>query len=296
MIGVIPSGSEVTVVNSSVNDLDIATRYVAGTVLPKLYIAVVSSGVILGQVLGAGSLYTANLAVGAGFVLVNEGYILGNGGRGGQGGNLLGKIGDDCGSGQNCGAISNGPYVSGWIGGDGLRLSAQLSSVTIDNTNGNIWGGGGGGGAGGPLGFISEAVTGGGGGEGAGWPSNAIGGGGPAGSFSPTSACIYSFSVYPATAGANNSGATPELRTGGLGGAGANYSSFTSGGGGNGGGWASAGTNAVPQSHDCSAPAIQGYRVGTGGGGAGKAVAPLGAPTIAWLGGSSYPNIKGSIV
>jgi hypothetical protein len=296
MIGIIPAGSEARNISANAEDLDVATIFSAGNLIPKLYIAVVATGVVIGDLEAGYSLSTANLHTGSGFVLVNNGHLLGGAGAGAQGGNIRSQIGDDCGSGQNCGGISLGPFVGGWVGGDGLRLSNQLSSVTIDNTNGNIWGGGGGGGGGGPLGFISDALMGGGGGAGAGYPNPS--GGGSAGIFIAGSGgiCEYAYDQYNGVDGGNTSGSTPATYARGLGGVGGGpMSVFTAGGGGNGGDWATSGTNAVPQSHGCEQPAVQGYRVGTNGGPAGKAVVPNGAPTITWLGGSSFPNIKGAI-
>lgn len=92
--------------------------------------------------------------------IINNGSMYGGGGGGGKGGTASVNLQD--------------PGTAGSAGGDGLNLNMTL---TLDNTNGQIWGGGGGGGGGGGVKGTDGGAGGGGGGGGQGYP------GGPGGAF-----------------------------------------------------------------------------------------------------------------
>jgi len=95
-------------------------------------IATIDSGVYVSASTTANKGMTIDGSFPAGVTLINNGYIVGDGGNGGNGANI---------SGCNCSQGGNG-------GSGGIALLANVA-CTIDNTNGVIGGGGGGGGGGG---------------------------------------------------------------------------------------------------------------------------------------------------
>ena len=181
-------------------------------------------------------------------VLVNNGFIYGSGGN------------------AQAGAKGGG-------GGDAMRCSSNGLAVQIDNTNGNIFGGGGGGGAGGKGGQNVSACQGGGGGGGRGKKggkgANASGSG-----------------------NAGNAGGDGGQNNPGSGGSGGSDSFYGTkgGGGGDGGGWGGAGKAGKDGTGS-------GSGTGSQGGGGGNAIAYAGnqTPTLTWLGGNNTTQVKGAV-
>ena len=172
--------------------------------------------------------------------------------------------------------LSTGGSSPGGNGGTGGTAITLSSNVTIDNTNGYIYGGGGGGGAGGPaicqgysadIGNYISTYTGGAGGNGAGSnggvitaATNGVLGKGPMGAINP---CNTN-----------------------------NVTGWYADWGGDGGTWGTAGGNGystVSPYHTANW-----YPDGTGGG-AGLAIITNGY-TITWQGGSSSPHVLGSVI
>jgi hypothetical protein len=181
-------------------------------------------------------------------VLVNNGSIYGSGGNAQAG-------------------------AKGTAGGDAIRCSTNGLKLQIDNTNGNIFGGGGGGGAGGKGGSGVTACQGGGGGGGRGKKGGK--GANPSGS---------------GDAGqAGDDGGQNGPGTGGNGGSDSFYG--TKGGkGGDGGGWGSSGKAGKDGTGS-------GSSTGFGGGNPGNAIAWASAmvPVITWLGGNNTTQVKGEV-
>ena len=198
---------------------------------------------------GTASLSTGVWPTGSTVTLINNGNIYGKGGNAGAGGS---------------GTSSNTAGGAGGAGGPAMSLGYN---ITIDNTNGKIFGGGGGGGGG--RGFYNcyfnnctgVGGNGGGGGQGS---SGGSGGGGGAGV------------PYPNGEGGGSGGSGSPAGPG----AGSTYTgTWSHNNGGNGGAWASAGAGS---------PA-------GGGGGAGAAAILLNAKTITWLGGYNGSQVRGAV-
>lgn len=221
--------------------------YVAGKsditiyVNPSVYLWASSTGSLGLNIVGGTS--------GDALTIVNQGYIMGCGGNGGNGTPIA------------------TPSPSGGGGGPALSLSLN---TTINNTYGNayIGGGGGGGGAGGGGNFKGNPVdvaAGGGGGAGGGYGGNAYNlgnpNGGGIGSYGANGSTVSGLSSGPSYGGGAGGGGGAPLLNGagggrifpGSGGAGGVY---TSGGGGGNGGSANSGGGA-------------GNTAGGGGGGGG---------------------------
>ena len=194
-------------------------------------------------------------AAGSTLKIINNGKIIGVGGKGGRGGVSSPTCNDSAGN-------------VGFVGGDALDLTWD---VTIDNTNGNIYGGGGGGGGGATDTQGTIRSTGGGGGGGAG-RVDSVGG-------------FAGLAIF-CSGGNNGFDGGVGNTVGGTGGAGGGLTSGADGGdGGDGGGYGTAGSDGT-QGHSGAAAGL--------GGGAGKA-AELNGNTITWLGGSSSPNVEGAV-
>lgn len=88
----------------------------------------INSGVVVGSVTAGAAFLVAHMPVGSGITIINNGFIVGKGGKGGIEG------------GSGAGAAGNGTV-------GGLALSV-VHATTINNLNGTIGGGGGGGGGG----------------------------------------------------------------------------------------------------------------------------------------------------
>ena len=263
----------------------------------------INSGVVVSSTsTGSPAFDTGKLPSGLTVKIVNNGSIIGKGGNGGRGGGVW--------SGGCCWNQSVDPARVGEAGGNALELRLP---VTIDNTNGNIWGGGGGGGGGAGAMMWSMVRTGGAGGGGAG------GGVGSTDVNGPT--CYGSTEQY--TCGGGNyctargaAGANGGIATGpGAGGAGssggpsnAEYNEDgncqisgrgggTSGNGGTGGDYGQLGSTGGSSSVwgwcGCSG---DNYSQGGGaaGGAAGKAV-NTNSNTVTWLGGNDATRVKGAV-
>lgn len=308
MIGVIPSGSEVAVISSNTEDVEIGDQFIAAGSVPKMYILVIASGVTIGaSTTGAlaSVLHSSDSDIHPSSTLFikNDGYILGYGGAGRNGAyvNKADPFTGQCHSVAGC-SLGNpaGPYVAGGPGGDGIRFYGSLNKVIIDNTNGSIWGGGGGGGSGGVLSALDWHFGSGGGGQGQGYKTT-IGGGAAGGVYQNFGSCTVSLSINLSGGdGGDTSGSTRDTFVAGAGGQGASQTGGTyyAGDGGDGGAWATtgnAGTN--PAWTSCTSNAgVFAYSMPTAGGLPGHAVRDFGAGnTYEWIGGSGAPNVKGAI-
>lgn len=195
---------------------------------------------------------------GSSITITNNGQILGAGGKGGAGG-----------AGYDCGCVVGS---AGSSGGSALYLTTDIS---IDNTNGDVFGGGGGagGGAGTVVGSCGGLhVWGGGGGGGTGQSGVTISGG-AAGSGGSPAATI---------------GGSGTISNGGVGGVCAGNVTGYGGNGGTGGAWGTAGTAGGTSTGTGCASA------GGAGGAAGKA-AELNSNSINWLGGNNPTQVKGAV-
>ncbi len=170
----------------------------------------IASGVIVSSTnTGTPALNTGNLPVGSTVEIINNGYIIGKGGAGGKGGDA---------SYPN---VSNG--ANGSNGGNALSITLD---VTINNTNGYIYGGGGGGGGGGSAEWATISYSnygGGGGGGGAGNITSSGGGVGVASGAPGQSISGSSGSNGSTSGGAEGFGGVGANASGGDGGAGGNY-------------------------------------------------------------------------
>ena len=204
--------------------------------------------------------------------LINNGYILGRGGDGGDG-----AIANYPGSGATVEAA--GPALGG-----GKAINGPGSGLTfnITNANGHIWGGGGGGGG-------SGASDGGGGGTGLG---NGAGGGGGAGNGRRGKGARGVYIGGGSTIASDGIDGNMSL-TGtayGSAGTGTNWGAGSIGTAGAGGDWGTAGaagTNpgSMPTGHSGAFSA---------GGAAGKAI-ELNGGAATFISGSGTPNVKGAV-
>lgn len=207
-----------------------------------------SGGVVYSGSTGSPALTTGTCwPSGSTVTIVNNGTIYGMGGNGGNGG--------------NGGSGADYPTV-GTAGGNSIALSYP---VTINNTNGYIYGGGGGGGGG--ARYVAKGVTrgGGGGGGGASGTTNSAGGTGG------TSTCC----------GSGLNGAAGTTAGGGVGG------TSLGGDGGLGGAFGAAGASGANGSGSIT-------ESGAAGGVAGKAIDTNGN-AITWLGGNTTTRVKGAV-
>jgi hypothetical protein len=131
--------------------------WVSGT--PARIWVTVNSGIYVGNEASPGvtdySMVWATFSVGSDLRLINNGNIMGQGGGGGA------------------------AFSGAGLGVRAIALTTCPSGLSIDNTNGYIWGGGGGGGGGGWTTGLERTIGGGGGGQGlvggqGGAPSNAL--------------------------------------------------------------------------------------------------------------------------
>jgi hypothetical protein len=200
--------------------------------------------------------------------LVNRGYIIGKGGRGGEGGYAMNA---SSGAGE---FLENGGR--GEDGGDAIRGPGAGITFTITNGSGYIWGGGGGGGGGGAS--VQNAVNVG---------NNSGGGGGGAGGGEGGRGGRGRTIGGQQEANSGTGGSSGRNGTFGLGGVG---SGFGSSNGGNGGDFGQAGANGVPNTFYSFAQASAGV-----GGGAGRAIFLDGGSPPTFISGSGSPNVKGAI-
>ena len=109
-------------------------------------VVTIASGIVVYQSAGLAAFRTGiGWAAGSTLRLINNGYIVGLGGTGGDGG-----------------VRPSTPGGNGSTGGDALRNDSTTIPFTVDNTNGYIFGAGGGGGGAG-TGPFTDGVGGGGG-------------------------------------------------------------------------------------------------------------------------------------
>lgn len=206
---------------------------------------------------------TGAMPAGSRITIINNGYIIGMGGKGGDGADHVWTVQGGC-----AGTVAE----DGFVGGDALNL--QLDTI-IDNTNGYVFGGGGGAGGGNHGSFAySTTSAGGGGGGGA--------GGGAGGARGIASGAV-----------SNSDGCDGEAGTAGTSGAGGRTGGTDNESGGGcpryatdntGGGYGEAGDDAF--AFLCPADASV-------GGAAGKAV-DLNANSITWLAGNNSTQVKGA--
>lgn len=248
----------VITIAANTSDYNLATE-LAGAAQNKNIVVHIESGVIV----SASSTSTTAFSTGSfpqktKIKIINDGQIIGVGGKGGDGGGAS--------AGVNC---SFDPVENGFPGGNALDI--QLD-ITIDNDNGDIFGGAGGGGGGhGCGGTFIQYIAGGGGGGGAGNSGGAKGGPGDGADCDATD---------DATAGST---------TGGTGGTGCSSGGATGGNGGNGGEYGAdgaAGNSATGCSGITCTP-------GTGGA-AGKAI-ELNGNAVTFIEGNNASQVKGSV-
>jgi hypothetical protein len=158
------TGPTEVAISTSTNNLNLWDYIVSkGLVNRGSWNVTIASGVVIGSVsTSAPALDIASFPSGSVINIINNGTIVGAGGRGGDGGNCV----DDGSWGL--------PGTPGSPGAAALRVQ---SPVNITN-NGSIWGGGGGGGGGGGASFKGFDSGGSGGGGGAGSLAGAGGAGG----------------------------------------------------------------------------------------------------------------------
>jgi hypothetical protein len=208
----------------------------------------------------AAAFRTGSFPGGTTITLLNNGLIQGAGGAGGNGGSTV---------------SANG--TGGQGGGHALSLQVAL---TIDNTNGFIWGGGGGGGGGAGTGLIDDgtehhAPIAGGAGGGA--------GGGGAGRVAGLHGSAGVGAVSVGGTGANGSAGAG----GAGGGGGVGFNNNNPGGGGGAGG-------APGASGSSGGGTASG--AGGGGGGGGWAIVLNGNPVPTFLGGNTPDRVRGAVL
>ena len=183
-------------------------------------VATISGGVYISSNVTTTPALTINGSFPGGVSLVNNGFIVGRGGAGGNGG--FGVVDGD---GQF--------YVGvGYAGGSGAGALLVSVAVTVTN-NGTIAGGGGGGGGGGSSYYSGNLNAGGGGGGGRSSQTNSTGG---------TKGLLDNFYGYSYTLRAGVDGTAGTVSAVGTGGAGGvTNATYKGGTGGNGGGWGSSG-------------------------------------------------------
>jgi len=240
----------------STNSTDLDLFVFAGSpIAAGNYVFTINTGVtIKSSISTIAAMASGSFPAGSTIGIINNGSIIGGGGKGGRGGFSFSLCG----------------HISGANGIDGGHSIDTLFDITIDNTNGYIFGGGGGGGGGESMNAGTTGITGGGGGGVAG--NN----GGDFGIHGQT-ACASHRHGDDGTAGTTVGGA------GGIGGeigGGATWA----GNGGNGGEYGANG--AAGTTGDSSSN-------GGLGGAAGKAV-NLNGNSITWDGGNTPTRVKGA--
>jgi hypothetical protein len=191
--------------------------------------------------------------------IVNQGSIVGAGGAGGAGG--------------------GGAPTAGQAGGTAIAASARLF---LDNTSGNIWGGGGGGGGGALATIVNVMGGGGGGGGGAGASAGAAGSAGIA---------VDGVGAQYVNGSGGSGGQRMSGGAGGAGGSSGYWPTPTSGGVGIGGTGGAGGNLGMP-----GTPGGNGNLGGKGapGGAAGNAV-ELNGNVMSWLGGNNATQVLGPV-
>ncbi len=238
-------------ISSDTANYNIATALENPTSAKNVILTINSGVTVYSTSASSPALDTGTLPSGSTVKIVNSGTIIGAGGAGGNGG-------------------SNGAPNGGSGGNGGNSINIQLS-VTIDNTNGNIFGAGGTGGGGGASTYAG-GLSGAGGGGGGGGAGTACGAGGTGGTGDP-------YNGAAGTMGCSTSGA------GGAGGIGF---------GGNGGNGGSGGDYGVPGNSGQNGTGNAPVGSGGSGGAAGQAV-KLNSNSVTWLGGNNGTQVKGVV-
>lgn len=221
-------------------------------------VVTINSGVTVTSNVAAALTFPSNFASGSTARLINNGAIKGIGGSGGQGGT---------GNADNDASAASGD--NGTAGGDAI---STYVSISIDNTNGEIFGGGGGGGGGAatytanPIGTFADGGGGGGGQQGLSLDNAGAAGGAGASA---------------GVAGTNASA--------GVGGAGENGGAVIGGTGGTGAAWGDTGSDggAASSAGGVGTP-------GTGGAG-GYAVRLNSGATCTFEAGNTAAKVKGAV-
>jgi hypothetical protein len=195
-----------------------------------------------------------------GLTLINNGFIIGRGGNGGAGGNAT----------QNRDGF---PGIAGDAGGPAISL---LLPITLDNTNGYIYGGGGGGGGGGGSANIPGDYS--------------LGGGGGGGGIGIASGGAAGLNAGGGTVSAPVAGGVSTLLAVGSGGIGGRPGLISGGDGGNGGTYGTAGANGT----NGATRGIYAAGLGGAGGAAGAAIDTNGAE-LTITGGNNGTQIRGAI-
>jgi hypothetical protein len=268
------SNSAVTsaTINSSLTDTNV-WQYLGSPSAVGVYNITIAAGVVCTSTSNlTPALDFTGFSSGSTVNLINNGYVLGHGGDGGEGA-------------SSAVCVSGGidiPYALG--GGDGQpggpAIKGPGSGVTFNltNANGFIWGGGGGGGGGGATGHGANS-TGNGGGGGGGAGGGRGGQKGRANAFAADTSATRGDDAGSGPAGAFGAGGASSDSAGGAGGA-----------GGPGGTWGAAGTDGVAVS----------TAIGTGpappgnSGVAGKAIAVNGG-TVNFVSGAGAPHVMGNV-
>ena len=204
--------------------------------------------------------------------ITNNGYILGHGGDGSQGGIFFDTTD------ASWLAMAG---IAGRDGGNALYGPGVGITVNLTNANGFVWGGGGGGGGGG----VSAD-----GGSNANYAAGGGGGGGAGSGSAGDGFRIATGSGGLISAGVGTNGGNGPSGANGTGGAGAQNGTATGGAGGAGGDWGVTGSGGVSPTGEA-----QDYAGGAGGL-AGKAIELNGGlATFNILSGSGSPNIEGAV-
>lgn len=268
-IVVVPTGT-LTLGSGAVN---VDVYALAGSpVAPATVNLTISTGVVISALGGANpALDFRGFASGSTINVTNLGYVLGQGGDGGSGGQAA-----DQGSGTGLLGLSGG--FAGLPGGNAIEGPGGGVTFSITNASGFIWGGGGGGGGGGASTNGGSPGVGNGGGGGGGAGSSLGGRGG-------TQENVSGLGGFHGTDGTGGtSGRNAAFGTGGAG----NGSNGGGGAGGAGGTYGAAGTAGTANS--------TGSQVSNpgGAGSAGKAIS-LNGGTATFVSGSGSPNVKGAV-
>jgi len=205
--------------------------------------ATINSGIyIYGTTTGNTALTISGVPSGS--TLINNGFIVGDGGNGGTGG---------------------GPASAGSTGGSAGKALNVTSAISIDN-QGTIAGGGGGGGGGGSIANSNEGASGGGGGGGRSGLTNSSGGAGgtPRSGFGNTAGSPGGAGTSSAAGSGGSRGTFPN-------------GNYRGGNGGSGGGWGSNGSSGA------SGNAPGGYSVYGGGSGGSGGAAITGNSYVTWV-------------
>ena len=245
------------VVASDTANYNIATALENPTTAKNVILTINSGVTVYSTSTGSPSLDTGTLPSGSTITIVNNGSIIGAGGSGGTG---------------NSG--------TGGTGGNAISLS---TSVSLNNTNGNIFGGGAGGGGGG----IGQWINLGGCADGQGIDS--YGGGGGGGGFGSASGAGGAGASGNACSGTNGQVGPP-----GTGGAGCSSSDTYSGSGGNGGDYGQPGSQGNPGLTVDACGSSWVNPGGAGGAPPGKAI-NTNSNIITWLGGNNGTQVKGAV-